>query len=121
MQRTRPMLQWAFLVLGIMVFMWGTRYKLSLYSAVQPGRMPAKLCMRSSDSGKVAAQVVVPNPGPRPLLLPGAVWGATAHAYIPNNVRWLALERRTILPPSARSTIPQHSLRPPPVPARLLV
>jgi hypothetical protein len=42
-----------FLLLAVLVFLWGTGYKLSLYRSPD-NRVPAKLCTRSSDAAKNA-------------------------------------------------------------------
>jgi hypothetical protein len=42
-----------FFLLAILVFMWGTGYKLSLYRPPD-NRVPAKLCTRASDAAKSA-------------------------------------------------------------------
>jgi predicted small lipoprotein YifL len=42
-----------YLLLALLVFMWGTGYKLSLYRPPD-NRVPAKLCTRSSDAAKSA-------------------------------------------------------------------
>jgi len=44
-----------FLLLALLVFAWGTGYKLSLYKALrEDGSTPAKLCTRISDMAKSA-------------------------------------------------------------------
>jgi hypothetical protein len=44
-----------FLALALMIFAWGTGYKLSLYKSVQPdGHAPAKLCTLASDAARSA-------------------------------------------------------------------
>jgi hypothetical protein len=42
-----------FFLLALLVFMWGTGYKLSLYRPPD-NRVPAKLCTRASDAAKSA-------------------------------------------------------------------
>ena len=47
------------LVLGFLVFCWGTSYKVSLYENAGPGRAPAKLCTRASDDSKAEVERAV--------------------------------------------------------------
>ena len=44
-----------FFLLALLVFLWGTGYKLSLYRPPD-NRVPAKLCMRASDAAKSAVE-----------------------------------------------------------------
>src|SRR5277367_5667437 len=48
-----------FLLLALMVFAWGTGYKLSLYKApLKDGAAPAKLCTRASEAARSALTAV---------------------------------------------------------------
>ena len=51
-----------FLLLAVMVFAWGTGYKLSLYKApLKDGTAPAKLCTRASEAARSALTTVAEN------------------------------------------------------------
>jgi hypothetical protein len=54
-ERARSLRCLPFLLLALMVFAWGTGYKLSLYKApLKDGTAPAKLCTRASDAARSA-------------------------------------------------------------------
>jgi len=54
-ERARALRCLPFLLLALMVFVWGTCYKLSLYKApLKDGTAPAKLCTRASDAARSA-------------------------------------------------------------------
>jgi hypothetical protein len=54
-----------YLLLALLVFMWGTGYKLSLYRPPD-NRVPAKLCTRSSDVAKSAVDDAANGGEPHP-------------------------------------------------------
>jgi hypothetical protein len=52
-----------FLLLALMVFAWGTGYKLSLYKALRAdGSTPAKLCTRASEAARSALDATEDQP-----------------------------------------------------------
>lgn len=105
------------LVLGALVVLWGTEYKLSLYKAEPTMQMPAKLCTRSSEAATSQLQLAI-QPVETPTLLIDMIeslpkdlgHGATA----------LLFSDQTDFPlPSSPKNLPQEAFRPPPAPARV--
>jgi len=102
-----------FLLLALMVFAWGTGYKLSLYKAPpKDGTAPAKLCTRSSD--KAWSAIFDATQGSEP----------TALLSLPTLLFAAALTYRTLGPRDIEDGQPMHpspfhppsalDLRPPP-------
>jgi len=108
-----------FLLLGALVVVWGTEYKLSLYRAEPTVQMPAKLCTRSSEAAKSQVHLAIrPTETAVPQLdtisigpggndNEGGINPATAPPDLP--------------PPSSPVELPQVAFRPPPARAHVAV
>ncbi len=116
LERTHGLLPAVCLALALMVFLWGTAYKLSLYNtAGARGSAPAKLCTRTTDVAKVSLQKAVAPPRSEQLHHTVAALLALPALSVP-----LHTSRRhageTPRPRMLLARCPQCSLRPPPSP-----
>lgn len=103
------------LLLGALVVVWGTEYKLSLYRADSTMQMPAKLCTRSSEAAKsqvyLATRPVKTETHPfDSLTIPRDT--ANDHVAVHRIVLDVPL-------PSSPEDLPQVAFRPPPALARI--
>jgi hypothetical protein len=105
------------LLMGALVFFWGTEYKLSLYKADPTMQTPAKLCTRSSESARSEMHLAIrPSEAATPLLDAIAIGSYTASkspAVIPTTIPL------DISLPSYSKDLPQVAFRPPPASVRV--
>jgi hypothetical protein len=102
-----------FLLLALMVFVWGTGYKLSLYKpASKNGTAPAKLCTRDSDAARSA--VLDATEGHRAITLVVVLTPLIAPATVSLDTHSRSVEDGQALNPSPFRPPAALDLRPPP-------
>jgi hypothetical protein len=109
------------MLLGIMVLVWGTGYKASLYkvkSEANPSP-PAKICTRSSDVAKSVLDIVATDHEDVSARLLFDLLSYPAIEAIPARPRSLRTDL-ILIPPSLCLT-PSVNRRPPPAESRLLL
>jgi hypothetical protein len=101
-----------FLVLGALVVLWGTEYKLSLYKAEPTMQTPAKLCTRSSDTARSQVHLAI-RPAETAAPLPDTITVSVDADRHGAEAVALATPVDVSLPSSPREA-PQVAFRPPP-------
>jgi hypothetical protein len=103
-----------FLLLALMVFAWGTGYKLSLYKAPpHDGNAPAKLCTRASDAARSA--LLDASQGPRAISLVAVLTPLFAPAMSSHDLCRRGMEDGQAVNPSPFHPPAALDLRPPPM------
>jgi hypothetical protein len=109
------------LLLGVMVLMWGTGYKVSLYKvkAEANASAPAKLCTRSSDIAKSDVDIAIADHG---VIQARILFAVLAFSDSESKITRPLSSRSdlVLVPPSFYST-PSVNRRPPPAASRLLL
>lgn len=102
-----------FLLLGALVVVWGTEYKLSLYKVEATMQTPAKLCTRSSDTAKSQVHLAIQPVETTPPLLDTIATAADVDMH--GDVAAIPAPPIDSPLPSSPREMPQVAFRPPPV------